>query len=129
VQLLVRALIAGLATLDVVGAVMPPRHFHGNVGWLLAATLFADLLLTAIMEWRASRSTPTAKAAARAMLWGRYAWSWWGAGTVVGYALPLGSIAVTGLNRPDATAAVAVLVGLYAREHAFVMAAQEVPNS
>ena len=69
-------------------------------------------------------------AAARAITHGRHAKVFWGGALGLGHLLPLALLAGFGVEALTASvAAGAALLGLYAYEHVFVMAPQEVPNS
>jgi hypothetical protein len=60
---------------------------------------------------------------------GRYRlWFWLGA-MVVGHVIPLALLWLSTSTGPLAVAALLAVIGLYAYEHAFVMAPQRVPNS
>lgn len=127
-QLLVRAVVAGLAALAILGAFLP-GHFDDETPGLLATALGLDLALLLGTELLGRHSTETAARAARAMTRGRYAGTWWIGAVVVGHLAPLAALVAGGWHGSNVPAGVAALVGLYCCEHAFVMAAQEVPNS
>jgi hypothetical protein len=86
-------------------------------------------------EFSIPHASEVAARAARAIRAGRYRGWFWGGAIVLGHGVPLvwlyGALAVGGLAGAwlVALAALAAIAGLYAYEHAFVMAPQEIPNS
>lgn len=98
-----------------------------------AATLAVDLFLMLFGELGIPHASEVAARAAQAIRRGKHANSFWWGGVVVGHLAPLLLVALTislpGVAALDSLAAVLAVIGLYAYEHAFVMAPQEVPNS
>ena len=99
-------------------------------------TLGLDLFVVLFGELGIPHASEVAARAAHEIRRGRHAKSfWWGAiglGHVVPLALvliPTATVAAPVAGLVGALAAVAATVGLYAYEHAFVMAPQEIPNS
>lgn len=149
VQLVIRALAAGGAMMWLLSLVMMDFS-GGNYGtlgapepsigpWLyigisvLKMALAVELTTTLFSEFVFAPSTENAAAAAHAIHRGRFAASYWLLGIGLGIIAPL--LLVPLLPIVDEVLLVAfwtvlcVLFGLYVREHAFVMAPQEIPNS
>ncbi len=142
-HLVVQALMAGaavllilLSTLDLVFAVTSRA---GEIAfWVLMATLLVDLAILLVGEMAMPHASETAARAAHDIRSGRYRRSYQLGTITVGHILPIFLLALFPLGVvSSAPAAVAfgvvacllVLAGLYAYEHAFVMAPQEIPNS
>lgn len=98
------------------------RAFAGPVFWGSLAFNAAALLLA---EVSMPAQTETAERAHHRMLYGPHARSFWLGGIGLGLVLPALLMAISW----PALAAMAAMTGLYFYEHAFVMAAQEIPNS
>ena len=96
--------------------------------WTFGVTLLLDAFLILFGELGMPHASEVAAQAAHAITHGRYARSFWLGAIGLGHIVPLLLLAVGGAL-PLAGAAVCACIGLYLFEHAFVMAAQEVPNS
>ncbi len=71
-------------------------------------------------------ASEVAARAAHDITHGRYRWWFWGGAIGLGHLVPLVLLGV-GVAAP--VAALCIVAGLYAYEHAFVMAPQDIPNS
>ncbi len=130
-HLLVEAVLAGSAALVLLAPVLGGGAAYGAVGRVvLAVALLVDLALF-LAEFARPHPTDVAAHAAESLLRGRFAGLFWWGVVVAGHALPLAILLLPGGGSgPPAWAAAALaLGGLYAWEHAFVMAPQLVPNS
>lgn len=127
-QLVFQMGIAGAAGLLLAGALIP--HRVAEAGYLTSALMWAligQLAATWLGELMTRQGSPNARAASRVMTHGRYA-AWYWFGVLGGCVIPL-TIVLTGNPHGEAIAAVFALSGLFATEHAFVMAGQAVPIS
>ncbi len=122
VHLLVQAFVAGAAAVLLVG---PSAELATVATWTLGGALVVDLFVILLGELGMPHATDTAAAAAHAMTRGRHARTFWFGALGVGHVLA-GACLLAAFPIP---AAVCALAGLYAYEHVFVMAPQEVPNS
>jgi len=128
VHLLVQAVMVGGAALLLLAAVVDAPAALERVGLLaLALGLGADLVILVLGELGMSHATDVASRAAHEMTRGRYRNLFWFGAVVVGHLIPL--VLVIAAPAAAAVAALCTIVGLYAYEHAFVMAPQRVPNS
>lgn len=121
-QLLARAAGVGGAVMLVLPA---PDSVTALYRWAAIGGLAVDLLLVAF-EYGTPHASETAAKAARMITRGRYA-PWFRA-SIAAHLAAIGLLAAP-LPFVAPLAAVLALAGLYAREHAFVAAPQEVPNS
>ena len=126
-HLLVQAVMAGAAAALIAA---PIFGWNLDTTWLRAifvAAVALDLFVTLFGELGMPHATDVAAAAAHDISHGRYwAWFWFGS-VVAGHLLPLGLVFAG--QAGSLAAGVLVLGGLYAYEHAFVMAPQQIPNS
>lgn len=127
-HLLIQAVMAGGATLTILALVVTvPAALLKVATWAFGAGLVADLFVTLLGELGMPHASEVAAQAAHQISHGKYRGMFWGGAVVLGHVLPL---ALLWFGGPAAAlAGVLCLVGLYCFEHAFVMAAQEVPNS
>ncbi|MFN8474724.1 MAG: NrfD/PsrC family molybdoenzyme membrane anchor subunit [Anaerolineae bacterium] len=132
---LVQAVMAGAAGLLVMAAIIAmPQGLLPFLVNVLVVSLFLDLLLTLMGEHGIPHASETAARAAEAIRTGRYAGWFWGGNIGVGHIVAMLLLAAA-LLLPRfgiplaALSGLAVIVGLYAAEYAFVMAPQEIPNS
>jgi len=118
----VQVLMLGAAGLLLVGI------GGGPASQLLLTMLVIDLLIIVVGEFVLAPATRVADAASHLMTRGPYrGWFWVGA-MLLGHLVP---VLVLVMEAPglDKVAALITMLGLYAYEHAFVMAAQDIPNS
>jgi formate-dependent nitrite reductase membrane component NrfD len=134
-HLLVQALVAGAAALLAIApALPPPAGMAGPLRWAFGIGLLLNLFMTVAGELGVPHASEAAARAARAITHGRYRRHFWLGAVLLGHVTPLALLLVTLLlpavaGAALASAGVAAIAGLYAYEHAFVMAPQEVPNS
>ena len=131
IHLMVQAILAGAAAWVVIAPWLPQTAALLALAVpALAASLATNLCVTLLGEFAMPHTSGVATAAARAITHGRHAKAFWGGALGLGHLVPLALLAVIGVGALTASAAAAAaLVGLYAYEHVFVMAPQEVPNS
>jgi Fe-S-cluster-containing dehydrogenase component/formate-dependent nitrite reductase membrane component NrfD len=150
IHFVVQAGLAGTAVLVLVnflGDLLVPQQSddlfglaYFLAGRVLPLLLAADLFLILAGEFGMPHASETAARAAREITHGRYRQHFWTGSILIGHVLPLGlllgSLILWEPNLSDRALAgllvassLAVIGGLYAFEHAFVMAPQEVPNS
>jgi formate-dependent nitrite reductase membrane component NrfD len=129
VHLLIQALMAGS------GALLGLAVFVELAPGLLALAkltfgvgLGLDLFMLLFGEFGIAHASEIAARAAHEISRGKYAKQFWLGAIVLGHVVPLALLLLPGAVAP-ACAALLALVGLYAYEHAFVMAPQEIPNS
>ena len=129
-HLLVQSVMAGAAGFLLIGPLFGlDAGAARTVAGIFAASLAADLLLTAAGEFGLPHASIVAAAAARMITRGRYARHYWGS-LAGGIALPLAIVALARTSPLALAAAGALaLAGLFAYEWAFVFAPQQVPNS
>jgi Fe-S-cluster-containing dehydrogenase component/formate-dependent nitrite reductase membrane component NrfD len=128
IHLLVQAILAGAAALLIlVPFVDMPAALESvfRIGFALA--LAVDLLVLFFAEMGMPHASEVAARAAQAMHAGKYSTLFWAGAVFLGHAVPLSFFLIPPAFLPGA--AVCALVGLYAYEHAFVMAPQEIPNA
>lgn len=129
VHLVIQALAMGAGALLLLHAVSGlPADLVAVARPTFAAMLVVDLFVTLAGELGVPHGSEIAARAAHAITHGRHAKRFWWGSIVVGHAVPLLLLA-TGAGVLAGLAAVLAAVGLYAYEHAFVMAPQEIPNS
>jgi len=125
IHMLIQSVMGGAAFLLILDAIL---GFHASVGALVQTTLLVsvglDLAVTLLGEFGMPHASEHAARAAHMITRGRYARSFWLVTIVLGHIVPL----FMGFY-PAWIAGVLVLVGLYAFEHAYVTAPQELPNS
>jgi formate-dependent nitrite reductase membrane component NrfD len=125
IHMLIQSVMGGAAFLLILDAIL---GFHASVGALVQTTLLVsvglDLAVTLLGEFGMPHASEQAARAAHMITRGRYARSFWLVTIVLGHIVPL----FMGFY-PAWIAGVLVLVGLYAFEHAYVTAPQELPNS
>jgi Fe-S-cluster-containing dehydrogenase component/formate-dependent nitrite reductase membrane component NrfD len=128
IHLLVQAILAGSAVMLVlVPLVGMPAPLEGVARVAFALSLATDLLVLFFAEMGMPHATEVAARAAHSIHAGKYARQFWGGAIFLGHAVPLAFFLLPAAFLPGA--ALCALVGLYAYEHAFVMAPQEVPNA
>ncbi len=128
-HLLVQAGMGGLAGLLLLGSIgLLPEGLAEATRWGALGVLGADLFLLGLGEFGIPHATEFAARAAHDITRGRYARLFWLGAILVGHLLPMLLLGVGG-PALEALAGLAILVGLYAYEHAFVMAPQLLPNS
>lgn len=133
-HLAVQATVAGAGALSIVALVLaPPAAMLTLFLWLFGLGLALDLFVTLAGEFAVPHASEVAALAAHAISHGPYRGWFWGGGVVAGHLVPLALLGAGlvggGLNWLASLAAIAAIAGLYAFEHAFVMAPQEIPNS
>jgi Fe-S-cluster-containing dehydrogenase component/formate-dependent nitrite reductase membrane component NrfD len=129
VHLLVQSLMMGCASMALIGLGLdlgPELTALGQWGFLGALVL--DLFVILAGEFGVPHASEQAARAALLITRGRYASWFWGGAMVLGHALPF-LLLLLGNPIAAALAALCAIAGLYAYEHAFVMAPQELPNS
>jgi Fe-S-cluster-containing dehydrogenase component/formate-dependent nitrite reductase membrane component NrfD len=92
-------------------------------------SLGLDLFVILFGELGIPHASEVAARAAHEIRHGRHAKTFWWGAIVLGHLVPLALVAIPPAAFTAVLAAVAATVGLYAYEHVFVMAPQEVPNS
>lgn len=128
-HLVVQALAMGAGALLLLHAVGGlPVDLVATLRTTFAVVLVVDLLVTLVGELGVPHGSELAARAAHAITHGRHARGFWWGSVVVGHALPL-ALLLTGSAALAGVGAVLAAAGLYAYEHAFVMAPQEIPNS
>ena len=137
-HLLIQALMAGSAAMLVIGALVElDPALLGTARTCFGAMLVLDAFALMFGEFGIPHASEVAARAAHEISHGKYAQLYWGGAIVAGHLLPLLLLALGAfvLDAPavggalGALASVLALLGLYAYEHAFVMAPQEIPNS
>ena len=135
-HLFVQALMAGSGVLLLLSAFLPA--VAGLSGWLwpiFVGALLVDLFVTLVGEFGMPHASEFAARAAHEISHGHYRDLFWYGSIAVGHVVPLLLAALAIVVWPawapwlGAAAALLAIGGLYAYEHAFVMAPQEVPNS
>jgi Fe-S-cluster-containing dehydrogenase component/formate-dependent nitrite reductase membrane component NrfD len=156
VHLLAQALLAGSAALLVLQPLeLVPTELVVLSWWTFAVVLLVDLVLIIPAEFATPHGSDTARAAARAIVRGRYRKHFWVGAILLGHVIPLVLLGSMALSAPillgpaeaygafegapwlavaggilaSGLAGVLSLVGLYLYEHAWVMAPQELRNS
>jgi len=122
-----QAALAGAAALLLLSGTGWALPMHQGE-WVRAGTLavVADLVFTARAYHWVPSETEAGRRAVHAILRGRYARLFWVVGVGLGHVAPL---VLLGMGTALPLAGALMLVGLYAFEHAFVMAPQHIPNS
>lgn len=128
-HLVVQAAFAGAGAMYAAGwAASADEAFMNLAAWTFAGALVVDLFVTLLGEFGMPHASEIAARAAHEISHGRYAKQFWGGAIALGHIVPLALLA-TGAPALGALAAACAFVGLYAYEHAYVMAPQEIPNS
>jgi formate-dependent nitrite reductase membrane component NrfD len=91
------------------------------------ASLVINLIFTLVSKFAMPFASEVAMLASREMSHGRYRNHFWWGGVGLGHVIPFGIILIAPSTAP--IAALAVVVGLFFYEYAFVMAPQHIPNS
>ncbi|MED5372492.1 MAG: 4Fe-4S dicluster domain-containing protein [Myxococcota bacterium] len=128
VHLVVQAAMMGGAGLSLIGMLTDIGAVAAIAHWTFAIAVIVDLMVILGAEFGMAHASEVAAVAAHKITHGKYKNLFWGGAIVLGHVIPA---ALLLLGNPIAAgaAALAAIVGLYAYEHAFVMAPQEVPNS
>jgi Fe-S-cluster-containing dehydrogenase component/formate-dependent nitrite reductase membrane component NrfD len=130
-HLIIQSTMMGTGALLGLGTVVelsPDLLAAARIGF--GVSLGVDLFVIFFGELGVPHASEVAARAAHEIRRGRHAKSFWWGAIVLGHLVPLAlllalpTVPVAGL-----LAALAAIVGLYAYEHAFVMAPQEIPNS
>lgn len=130
IHLLVQALMMGCAALLVIaGPVGLARELVEVARAGLIGALVIDAFVVLLGELAIPHASEVAAKAARELRKGRHATRFWWGAIVIGHLLPLALLLAPGGLGVAALAALLATFGLYAYEHAFVMAPQEIPNS
>jgi formate-dependent nitrite reductase membrane component NrfD len=116
------ALLGLAAVIELDPGILTLAKFGFGFGLLL------DLFMLLFGEFGIAHASDVAARAAHEISRGKYAKQFWLGAIVLGHLVPLLLLAAPG-TAATACAAVLAIIGLYAYEHAFVMAPQEVPNS
>jgi formate-dependent nitrite reductase membrane component NrfD len=127
-HLLVQAGMVGGASLALVGPIVDLGSLALVWRPLFAGAMLLDLFLLGVGEFTVPHASEVAAKAAHAITRGRYGKQFWGGAVVVGHLAPL-ALLVFGVPVLAALAGILAIGGLFAYEHAFVMAPQEIPNS
>jgi Fe-S-cluster-containing dehydrogenase component/formate-dependent nitrite reductase membrane component NrfD len=128
-HLLVQATMMGTGAVLGLGAFIelsPDLLGAARLGFGLSLGL--DLFVIAFGEFGIPHASEVAARAAHEIRHGRHARTFWWGAIVLGHLLPLALLAAPS-SMLDVLAVVAAIVGLYAYEHVFVLAPQEIPNS
>jgi Fe-S-cluster-containing dehydrogenase component/formate-dependent nitrite reductase membrane component NrfD len=129
VHLLVQAVMVGSGALLGLAAVIDFAPDLVTVAKIaFGVGLGLDLFMLLFGEFGIAHASEVAARAAHEISRGKYAKQFWLGAIVTGHLVPLALLALPGTVAP-AGAALLAIIGLYAYEHAFVMAPQEVPNS
>jgi len=129
IHLLIQAAMMGGASVLAIAALAPvPAAITTVATWTFACAIVLDLFVILAGELGMSHASEVAAKAAHAITHGKYAIQFWAVAIGLGHVLPLGLLTV---DQPlvRGLAALTCVLGLYAYEHAFVMAPQEIPNS
>ncbi len=134
-HLLIQALMMGCGAMLVIAGpagLAPELVEAARIG--LVITLALDAFVVLFGEFGVPHASEVAARAAREIRKGRHARSFWWGAIVLGHVLPLALLLISSSSIssslvPGALAALFATIGLYAYEHAFVMAPQEIPNS
>ncbi len=128
-HLVVQAAMLGTGSFLLLGlAVELPPKLLSAARISFSVSLVTDLFMVLAGEFGVAHPSEVAARAAHAITHGRYARHFWWGSVLSGHVLALVLLALGGAI-PAALAFALAAVGLYFYERAFVMAAQEVPNS
>jgi Fe-S-cluster-containing dehydrogenase component/formate-dependent nitrite reductase membrane component NrfD len=128
-HLLVQSTMMGTGALLGLGAFVelrPDLLEAARIGF--GVSLGLDLFVIVFGELGVPHASEVAARAAHEIRHGRHARTFWWGAIALGHLVPLALLAI-GSSVASVLAVVAAIVGLYAYEHVFVMAPQEVPNS
>ncbi len=129
IHLLIQAAMMAGATVLLIGAFAPVPDAVTTIAlYTFGLAMVLDLFVILAGDLGMSHASEVAAQAAHAITHGKYAAQFWAGAIGVGHVVPLGLLAV---DQPlvRGLAAALCVAGLYAYEHAFVMAPQEIPNS
>ncbi len=126
-HLLVQAVMVGGATLLVMGPIIP-EALHTAAWWAALGATALDLFMLLLGEFAMPHASEVSARAAREISSGRYKNQFWLGAIALGHVVPVGLLLVGGVV-PGLIAGALIAVGLYAYEHAYVMAPQRIPNS
>ncbi len=98
-----------------------PSATHFALPKTLAALLVIHLFFVGAIERVSRRSDGGAAQASKHLLWGAYATWFWGGGLLAGHVLPV-IVAARELPKLNTFAILSALLGVYAYQHAFVLA-------
>jgi Fe-S-cluster-containing dehydrogenase component/formate-dependent nitrite reductase membrane component NrfD len=131
VHLIVQALMMGSGTMLLLGALgLSSESITNAAGHTFAAMLVLDALVILTGEFGIPHASEVAARAAHEITHGKYKRMFWLGAMLVGHLIPLGlALGLHGNAGAGAGAFILAAIGLYAYEHAFVMAPQEIPNS
>jgi formate-dependent nitrite reductase membrane component NrfD len=129
IHLIVQAFMGGAAALLVLASATAIDPAVSDLArTVFAVALVVDVLVILFGEVWMPHASEAAAQAAHKITHGTYRNLFWGGAMVIGHAIPLLLLFVQA-PWAGAVAGLLALVGLYAYEHAYVMAPQEVPNS
>jgi Fe-S-cluster-containing dehydrogenase component/formate-dependent nitrite reductase membrane component NrfD len=129
VHLLIQALMVGCGALLGINTVVElDPGLVALAKLVFGIALCLDLFVLLFGEFGIAHASEIAARAAHEISRGKYAKQFWLGAIVLGHLVPIALLLLPGTVAP-AVAALLTIVGLYAYEHAFVMAPQEVPNS
>ncbi|MCB9778653.1 MAG: polysulfide reductase NrfD [Alphaproteobacteria bacterium] len=134
-HLLVQAVMMGGASLALAAVFVPLLGASGGpemaaiARWALVGGIVTDLFVTLFGEFGVAHASELAARAAHEISHGKFKTAFWAGSVTLGHVVPLVLLILTGNVLVGALAAVLTAIGLYAYEHAFVMAPQELPNS
>jgi Fe-S-cluster-containing dehydrogenase component/formate-dependent nitrite reductase membrane component NrfD len=127
-HLLVQSVVGGAAAIAMTTLFVDAPALAEAARWTLFGGLALDLFVTLTGEFGVAHASEVAARAAHAISHGKYKKLFWGGAVGIGHVAPL-LLLLAPVPAAAALAAVLAIVGLYAYEHAFVMAPQEIPNS
>jgi Fe-S-cluster-containing dehydrogenase component/formate-dependent nitrite reductase membrane component NrfD len=128
-HLVVQALAMGAAAIVLLGSFVPLSGELGSIVRLVFPIAIAlDLAVILFGELGMPHASEVAARAGHEITRGRYRTLFWGGAIGVGHLAPL-ALSFLAEPIPLALGALAAIAGLYAYEHAFVMAPQRIPNS
>jgi formate-dependent nitrite reductase membrane component NrfD len=130
----VQTLLAGSGALLALGLfILVDPGMVNLLTLIFVGGLLIDLFVILVGEFAIPHASEIAARAAHDISRGRYRYWFWVGAILLGHILPLALLAlagiVGGIPMAGAVAGVAAILGLYAFEHAFIMAPQEIPNS
>jgi Fe-S-cluster-containing dehydrogenase component/formate-dependent nitrite reductase membrane component NrfD len=128
IRLLVEAVLLGAAAGNMVGLWADLGPLQPWLGSGLLGMVVVDLALLLAGELATSHASEVAARASRDIVRGAYRHHFWVGAVLIGHLLPLPLLA-SGVPVLGAFAALLVIAGVYAGQHAFVMAPQRIPNS
>ena len=128
-HLVVQATMMGGAALALTTVFVDAPALAAVARWTLLGALAVDLFVTLLGEFGIAHPSEQAARAAHEISHGKYRTQFWAGAIVIGHLVPMVLLLITGAPIVAAVAGLLTAVGLYAYEHAFVMAPQELPNS